>query len=63
MLSALGDTREIWLLQRYLERSIDENYIRKQDSSIVFSSAAGNIVGYNVAREFFYNRIKDIHKK
>lgn len=62
ILIALSRTREIWLLQRYLEWSLDENHIRKQDCSTVFTSVAGSELGYNVAKDFFYTRLDDIHK-
>ncbi|XP_015838559.2 aminopeptidase N isoform X1 [Tribolium castaneum] len=62
ILSALGCTRELWLLNRFLEWSITPNSgIRKQDSSSVFSAVAGNNVGYYVAKHFLNTRIKDIY--
>lgn len=63
MLNALGSTREIWLLQRYLEWSLNDKYIRKQDSWYAFISVANNPVGYSVAKEFFESRLNDIHKR
>lgn len=63
ILSALSCTREIWLLARYLEWSINENSgIRKQDSTSVFANICRRDIGYFLARSFFKNRIGDIHE-
>ncbi|GLV42082.1 uncharacterized protein CBL_04959 [Carabus blaptoides fortunei] len=63
ILGALGCTRQIWLLTRYLEWSIrNDTEIRKQDCSRVFSSVSGNPVGFFIAKSFFENHIKDIHE-
>ncbi|CAG9766839.1 unnamed protein product [Ceutorhynchus assimilis] len=62
LLNILGCTREIWLLNRYLEWSLDDTKIRRQDSSSVFNSVAMNDVGYFLAKQFFYKNIKQIMK-
>nr|CAI5820674.1 unnamed protein product [Callosobruchus analis] len=62
MLSALGCTQEIWLLKRYLEWSLDDTKIRRQDCASVFSAVARNDVGYYIAKNFFYQNIKNITK-
>ncbi|KAF2900752.1 hypothetical protein ILUMI_05436 [Ignelater luminosus] len=62
ILNALSCTKEIWLLNRYLEWAIDENSgIRRQDSSSVFQSVARREIGYYLAKSFLQNRIKDIY--
>lgn len=60
---ALGSTRKIGLLKRYLEWSLDEKYIRKQNSFQAFSSVVNNPAGYNIAKEFVENRFKDIRNR
>ncbi|RZC35732.1 aminopeptidase N-like [Asbolus verrucosus] len=62
ILGNLACTRELWLLQRYLEWSIDPNSgIRKQDAASVFADVISNDVGYYLAKNFLYARIKDIY--
>ncbi|XP_063912519.1 aminopeptidase N-like isoform X2 [Zophobas morio] len=63
IMNALGCTREMWLLRRYLEWSITPNSgIRKQDSSSVFGAVAGNDIGFYVAKHFLNTKIKEIHR-
>lgn len=62
ILSSLGCTEEIWLLSRYLEWSLNDTIIRRQDSSSVFGSVARNDVGYFIAKNFFYENIDEIFK-
>ncbi|KAJ8968398.1 hypothetical protein NQ317_007791 [Molorchus minor] len=62
MLNALGCSREVWILSRYLDWSLDDGKIRRQDSSTVFSSVARNDVGYYIAKNFFYDNVKKIFK-
>ncbi|XP_060526595.1 aminopeptidase N-like [Cylas formicarius] len=62
MLSVLGCTREIWLLSRYLQWSLDDSKIRRQDSSSVFSAVARNDVGYFIAKNFFFDNVNEIFK-
>lgn len=62
ILSSLGCSREIWLLQRYLDWSLDESSgVRKQDSGIVFSSIATGDIGFHLAKAFLVDRIDDIY--
>lgn len=62
ILSSLGCSREIWLLSRYLDWTLDElSGVRKQDSSIVFSSIARGDVGFHLAKSFFENRVEQIY--
>lgn len=54
LLQALGCTREIWLLSRYLDWALTENSgIRKQDVVQVFSSVANNVIGQSLAFNYF----------
>ncbi|CAH1985341.1 unnamed protein product [Acanthoscelides obtectus] len=62
LLNALGCTQEVWLLTRYLEWSLDDTKIRRQDSASVFGAVARNDVGFYIARSFFYEKIKDVIK-
>lgn len=62
ILAALGCSREIWILLRYLEWSFSEtNGIRKQDSFIAFGSVARAESGFLLARDFLYEHIQSIH--
>nr|CAD7393670.1 unnamed protein product [Timema cristinae] len=62
LLSALGCTRETWLLYRLLDLAHkDDTDIRKQDSHTLFASIARNEVGLEIARNFFISNIKQIH--
>nr|XP_045613537.1 aminopeptidase N-like [Procambarus clarkii] len=50
LLSAMGCTKEIWLLARYLTMAFtSESGVRKQDASLVFTAVAGNPVGVDLA--------------
>ncbi|KAB0800625.1 hypothetical protein PPYR_05232 [Photinus pyralis] len=61
ILSTLGCTREVWLLERYMDWAIDDTSgIRKQDALLTFTSVAKNEVGYYVAKNFVWKRIGDI---
>ncbi|KAL1491457.1 hypothetical protein ABEB36_012054 [Hypothenemus hampei] len=62
LLNVLGCTREVWLLNRYLNWSLDDSKIRRQDSSSVFSSVASNDVGTFIAKKFFFDNVKEIFK-
>lgn len=64
IMQSLSCTREVWLLQRFLDMSLNNTSgIRKQDASSVFDGVAGNEVGFYIAKSFLENRIVDIHKK
>lgn len=61
ILSALGCSREIWILTRYLERSLSPaDGIRKQDVFKVFNSVSNNILGQPVAFNFIRLHYKEI---
>lgn len=63
LLQALGCSREVWILSRYLDWAITENSgIRKQDARRVFGFVAGNPIGQPLAFNYLRNnwaRIKD----
>lgn len=53
VLSALGCSREPWILMRYLSFIFDaKTGIRKQDGRRVISAVAGNSIGRRIAFEF-----------
>lgn len=54
LLHALGCSREIWILSRYLDWAITENSgIRKQDTTRVFSAVADNVIGQSLVFNYF----------
>ncbi|KAB0798929.1 hypothetical protein PPYR_06809 [Photinus pyralis] len=62
ILNILGCTREVWLLERYLDWAIDpSSEIRKQDVAKVFGSVVATEIGYYVAKNFLWKRMEDIH--
>ncbi|XP_065349189.1 aminopeptidase Ey-like [Cloeon dipterum] len=62
LLSALGCAREMWLLHRFLDLSLNETSgIRNHEVTHVFNSVATSSKGFYIAREFLFSRIKDIH--
>lgn len=62
ILRSLGCTREVWLLSRYLELSLNETSgIRTQDAGSVFGSVAAGEVGFFVAQTFFEQNIDAIY--
>lgn len=63
ILSALGCSRDVWILTRYLENSFNESSgIRKQDSFSVFASVARQEVGYFIACDYLMKNIKSIYE-
>ncbi|XP_044260023.1 aminopeptidase N [Tribolium madens] len=62
LLMALGCSKEIWILSRYLEWAITENSgIRKHDSARVFAAVASNPIGQQLAYRFLkthWNRLR-----
>lgn len=64
LLYALACTREVWILNQYLEWSVTENSeIRAQDSASAIISVVRSTVGYYVAKDFIYNRIDDLKQR
>ncbi|KAH8332337.1 hypothetical protein KR074_001324 [Drosophila pseudoananassae] len=63
ILTALGCSREVWLLQRYLELTFDpKQAIRKQDSMWAFQAVAFNEVGFLLAKKYFMDNVDFIYK-
>ncbi|XP_037093237.1 aminopeptidase N-like [Pollicipes pollicipes] len=63
LLSALGCSREIWVLSRYLNWTLTpDSGIRVQDGSQVFSAVSSNSVGRYLAWDFLRNNLKRILK-
>lgn len=53
LLAGMGCSREVWILSRYLNRSLSEGSgIRKQDGSTVFRVVSGNPIGHYLAFDF-----------
>uniref|UniRef100_A0A671SFZ8 Aminopeptidase n=1 Tax=Sinocyclocheilus anshuiensis TaxID=1608454 RepID=A0A671SFZ8_9TELE len=52
LLYGLSCTKEPWLLNRYLEYSIDPNLIRKQDVTYAIVYIAGNVIGQPLVWDF-----------
>merc|ERR1712038_1268486 len=65
LLSSLGCTKEVWLLNRYLNMSLTEGSgVRKQDGSGVIGSVARNTVGRYLAFDFIRDKwaiVKDYY--
>lgn len=60
---ALACTKEVWILNQYLEWCIGSGAeVRRQDAGAVMSAIARGTVGYYVAKDFVYKRIQDIYK-
>ena len=61
ILRALACTGEVWLLQRYLDMTIEPtSRIRKQDGSTVIANIAMNPVGRYIAWNWLRNRWNDV---
>lgn len=59
LLSALGCSRETWILTRFLEYSMtDEFGIRKQDVFRVFLAVSSNVIGQPIAFSYIRNNWK-----
>ncbi|XP_066503401.1 aminopeptidase N-like [Hoplias malabaricus] len=52
LMHALSCTRKPWLLNRYLEYTLDPKLIRKQDATFVIVYIANNVVGQPLAWDF-----------
>ncbi|OWR51448.1 aminopeptidase N protein, partial [Danaus plexippus plexippus] len=62
LLNSLACSRDVWILAQYLEWTLTESdELHRQESSRVISEVVSSEVGYYVARDFIYNRIKDIY--
>lgn len=56
--AALACSTEPWILQRYLEYTIDPTKIRKQDATSTINSIASNVVGQSLAWDFIRSNWK-----
>lgn len=64
IMNALSCSREVWILQRYLEWTLDQDSgIRKQDVATIFSGLFTNPVGYYVAKKFLHTKIQQLHNR
>jgi aminopeptidase N len=63
LLSALGCSREHWILNRYLNLSLTHDGIRKQDTFRVFSAVASNVWGQPVAFNFIRENWKQLRQQ
>ncbi|XP_061532489.1 alanyl (membrane) aminopeptidase b, tandem duplicate 1 [Phycodurus eques] len=50
--AALACTKQPWLLNRYLEYTLDPNMIRKQDATSTIVYIANNVIGQSLAWDF-----------
>ncbi|XP_017008819.3 aminopeptidase Ey-like isoform X2 [Drosophila takahashii] len=63
ILATLGCSREVWILQRYLEMAFNpKGGIRKQDSTLVFQAVASRQIGILLAKKYFMENVELIHK-
>lgn len=64
LLSAMGCTRETWILARYLEMSLTESFgIRRQDTLRVFTAVSDNVIGHPLVFNFIrsnFMKIKEL---
>ncbi|KAG9266986.1 aminopeptidase Ey-like [Astyanax mexicanus] len=61
--AALSCTREPWLLNRFLEYTLDPNKIRKQDATSTIGAIASNVVGQPLAWNFVRARWEYLFKE
>ncbi|KAG7327353.1 hypothetical protein KOW79_008959 [Hemibagrus wyckioides] len=54
--SALSCTKQPWLLNRFLEYTLDPEKIRKQDATTTIGSIASNVIGQPLAWDFVRER-------
>lgn len=60
LLSALGCSRETWILNRYLKKSLEGEHIRKQDVYRVFAAVSSNVIGQPIVFSYIRNHWKEI---
>ncbi|XP_034485827.1 aminopeptidase N [Drosophila innubila] len=61
LLSALGCSKEPWLLYRYLRRAVAGQHIRKQDVFRVFAAVSTTVVGQEITFDYLRSNWKDIN--
>ncbi|XP_026836420.1 aminopeptidase Ey [Drosophila erecta] len=58
ILSTLGCSKEVWILQRYLERAFDpKGDIRRQDSLLSFQAVVSREQGFPVAKSYLMEHV------
>lgn len=63
IISALSCSRQIWVLSRYLDWSLNmTSGVRKQDAFMVFGGVARGEAGFELAKNFFYDKIDTIYE-
>ncbi|XP_017083305.2 aminopeptidase N-like [Drosophila eugracilis] len=63
ILGTLGCSREVWILQRYLEMAFNpKGHIRRQESSLCFHAVASGQVGFLLAKKYLIDNVELIHK-
>ncbi|KAH8382721.1 hypothetical protein KR009_004925 [Drosophila setifemur] len=63
MLWALGCSRQVWQLERYLELIFDSNeIIRKKDSLLAFEAVASTELGCLLARKYLMDNIDSLYQ-
>ncbi|XP_052844663.1 aminopeptidase Ey-like isoform X2 [Drosophila gunungcola] len=63
ILSTMGCSKKVWILQRYLEKAFDpKGLIRKQDSMLSFQAVASGQVGFLLAKKYLIDNVELIHK-
>ncbi|XP_058444534.1 aminopeptidase N-like [Malaya genurostris] len=62
IIGSLACTREIWLVERFLQWSLNgTSGVRKQDTTILFGGVAKSDVGYHLAKSFFVDNVQQIY--
>uniref|UniRef100_A0A182N0H6 Aminopeptidase n=1 Tax=Anopheles dirus TaxID=7168 RepID=A0A182N0H6_9DIPT len=62
IIGALSCTRDVRLVERFLQWSINgTSGVRKQDATILFSSVSRSDTGFPAAKTFFLERVTDIY--
>lgn len=63
IIGALACSRQIWVLSRYLDWSLNmTSGVRKQDAYMVFGGVARSETGFELAKNFLYDKIDMIYE-
>lgn len=63
IIGSLACSRQVWLLARYLDWSLNATSgVRKQDSFLLFGSVARSDSGFELAKTFLYEKINEIYE-
>ncbi|XP_078539354.1 aminopeptidase N-like [Lissotriton helveticus] len=60
---SMGCSKDPWILNRYLEYSMDPTKIRKQDAISTINAVAANPIGQSIAWDFIFSQWKIIYAK